>query len=251
MKEPTRWFDDPSLSPEHRRLLLAATPPPPLPLQQHEFFASLTTKLAAEGALGKLAAASLLTKLVVLSATMGVAMFAGYLVTQSRPPTVSVQPKPMAQSPIQTPAELVTTNQQPQIVASSPGGNLIPESDSNNVRVAATTASASRDVPATSRHRETNIRDEAALLERARRALSASAANALALTDEHRERFGAGQLAAERELIAVQALVNLGRKPQAEQRAKRFFVAYTSSVYQRRMRKVLGLSEEFTLPTNP
>lgn len=241
MKDPARWFDDPSISSEQRRLLLAATPPPVMPLAQHEYLTSLTVKLAAGGTFGKLAASSLATKLVVLSATMGVAMLAGYLVTQSSPPAAPVRDTPITQTPIQTPAELVTKHPQPHSVASSTGENPIPESDAANARVAP--APTSRESAAAPRHHENNIREEAALLERARRALSESPARALSLVEEHRERFGTGQLAAERELIAVQALVSSGKKQQAEQRAKRFFVAYTSSVYQRRMRKVLGLPD--------
>ncbi len=60
---------------------------------------------------------------------------------------------------------------------------------------------------------------EAALLERARAQLGSSPATALQLADEHRRSFLQGQLGPERELIAIDALVRLGRRDAALRRA--------------------------------
>lgn len=64
---------------------------------------------------------------------------------------------------------------------------------------------------------------ERALLDQARAALtSGDGARALSLADEHRRRFSNAQLSEEREAIAIQALVTLGRYDEARARAGRF-----------------------------
>jgi hypothetical protein len=80
---------------------------------------------------------------------------------------------------------------------------------------------------------------ELALLARARRVLAATPARALALTDEHRKLFRSGQLAEERELLAIEALVNMGRGDDARRRARSFAKSYPSSVHQHRLGVIL------------
>jgi hypothetical protein len=60
---------------------------------------------------------------------------------------------------------------------------------------------------------------EVALLGRARSVLALDPSSALALADLHRKDFATGQLGTERELIAIDALVRLGRRDAAERRA--------------------------------
>ncbi len=238
MKDPPRLFDDPSLPAEHRRLLLAAVPPPPMSAIHQQAFASLVGKLLTGGAIGKLVAAPLAAKLFVVSTTMSVAMLTGYMATAPRSATVPSRVVSEPQSQIHTPVGLAAPNQQPQSAASSTGA--ANEDSSNVIGVTVSNLPAVRELAAAPSSRENSIREEAAMLERARLALSESPLRALFLADEHAERFTSGQLAAERELIAVQALVSLGRQQQAEQRARRFSMVFTSSVYQRRLRQVLG-----------
>ena len=59
---------------------------------------------------------------------------------------------------------------------------------------------------------------EAGLLDRAR---TAEPAEALALADRHARRFPTSNRAAAREEIAIRALVQLGRRAEAEERAAR------------------------------
>jgi len=73
---------------------------------------------------------------------------------------------------------------------------------------------------------------ERALLDDARGALgSGDAAKALALADEHGRRFARAQLGEEREAIAIQALVALGRNEDARARAARFRAAIPNSLF--------------------
>jgi hypothetical protein len=76
---------------------------------------------------------------------------------------------------------------------------------------------------------------EAELLERARNALSANPARALALTEQHRAHFPAGVLAQEREVIAIQALKRLGRTDEAAERSAAFARRYPNSAYRKKL----------------
>ena len=81
---------------------------------------------------------------------------------------------------------------------------------------------------------------EVSLLKRAREALSANPGTALALAEQHRERFRSGRLAQEREVIAITALVRLGQPTSAEKRADQFMRAYPGSAYVAQIRRVIG-----------
>lgn len=81
---------------------------------------------------------------------------------------------------------------------------------------------------------------EVALVARAHRALSSSPATALTLCDEHQARFAHGELAPEREVIAIGALAALGRRDDARARADRFRASHPGSAYLRRIEVVLS-----------
>jgi hypothetical protein len=86
--------------------------------------------------------------------------------------------------------------------------------------------------------------DELALevrwLDQARALLAGDPAAALARADAHAQRFAAGALAAERELIAVDALQRLGRAPQARKRADALLARNPGSLYRGRLQRVLA-----------
>lgn len=81
---------------------------------------------------------------------------------------------------------------------------------------------------------------EAHFLQRAHNAVDASPARALALTEEHASRFPTGTLGQERELVAIQALVRLGRVDEARARGARFAAAFPGSAHRRRIEGLLG-----------
>lgn len=76
---------------------------------------------------------------------------------------------------------------------------------------------------------------ELALIQSAQGALGTSPATALARTDEHRRRFGDGVLAQEREVVAIDALVRLGREAEARERAEAFHRRWPRSAHGRRV----------------
>jgi hypothetical protein len=80
---------------------------------------------------------------------------------------------------------------------------------------------------------------ELALLERARRVMAKDPARALQLTEEHRRHYLSGQLAEERELLAIEALVKLGNTAQAERRGRAFERTHPNSVHIRRLGVIL------------
>ena len=83
---------------------------------------------------------------------------------------------------------------------------------------------------------------EAHLLQRARSALGADPGAALALAGDHARRFPGGSLGQERELIAVTALVALGRRPEAQARAASLLERFPGSAYRGRLES-LGLGK--------
>ncbi|MBX3192296.1 MAG: hypothetical protein KF819_35225 [Labilithrix sp.] len=82
--------------------------------------------------------------------------------------------------------------------------------------------------------------EEMKLLRRAQDALASSPAEALARCEEHAKTYPRGGLAEEREVLAVDALLRLGRRSEAESRAARFKAAHPGSAYVRRLDAILG-----------
>ncbi|WP_437585467.1 hypothetical protein [Sorangium sp. So ce1000] len=62
----------------------------------------------------------------------------------------------------------------------------------------------------------------------------------LALLDAHRAEFPEGQLAAEREIVAIDALLRSGRVDQARTRATGFLVQFPASPHADRVRRLTG-----------
>ena len=81
---------------------------------------------------------------------------------------------------------------------------------------------------------------EMTLLREAQDALGSAPAEALARCEEHAKTYPAGALAEEREVIAVDALIRLGRRSEAQARATRFRAAHPGSAYLRRLDTLLG-----------
>ena len=81
---------------------------------------------------------------------------------------------------------------------------------------------------------------EVKLLERAQDALRSRPAEALALCNDHAQRFPGGMLVQEREVIAIEALIKTGRKDEARRRADRFKARFPGSSHTRRLDALLG-----------
>jgi len=91
---------------------------------------------------------------------------------------------------------------------------------------------------------------ESAILARAQDALAGSPARALALTDLHLARYPGGQLAQEREVLAITALLKMGRAAEARARAERFLAAYPTSGDRRRLAVLIPDLESHKEPSD-
>jgi hypothetical protein len=91
---------------------------------------------------------------------------------------------------------------------------------------------------------DSDLAAERALLEVARTALARGAhPDALASLNRHASQFPHGQLAEEREALAVQALVAAGRTDEAHRRAERFRQRYPNSMMEPAVEAALGSSQ--------
>ena len=81
---------------------------------------------------------------------------------------------------------------------------------------------------------------EAHLLQRAQDALGTNPGEALSLAEAHASKFPAGALGQEREVVAIQALLRLGRGDEARARGAKFLAAFPGSAHRRRIEALLG-----------
>jgi hypothetical protein len=84
------------------------------------------------------------------------------------------------------------------------------------------------------------LREEALLVRNASRLLGTDPAAALRLTDERRQRFPGGALGQEAEVVAIDALLRLGRREAAVRRARAFEASHKDSLYARRIHALVG-----------
>jgi len=94
--------------------------------------------------------------------------------------------------------------------------------------------------PESSSRAAVGSRDEFALLARAQAALAPNPGLALALASDHERKFPNGALVQERELVAIGALLRLGRRAEASARAARFHRQFPTSVHGRRIDVLIG-----------
>ena len=81
---------------------------------------------------------------------------------------------------------------------------------------------------------------EIELLSAAQRALGSSPAETLRLAEEHRRLYRGGMHAQEREVLAIDALLRLDRRPEALERANAFLGRHARSAHARRVRVLLS-----------
>ena len=83
------------------------------------------------------------------------------------------------------------------------------------------------------------LADETDLIERARASLRTDPARALELSREHARRFPQGQLRSAGQVVAIEALLRLGRRDEARASAEAFFAQAPDGLYAERIRRLL------------
>jgi hypothetical protein len=229
MTQPTRWLDDHNTSAEIRELLHAGSRPPRFP---RVALAATIIPLVQKAALAKTAVLSSAAAVALKATTVGLAIGLGSIAavkTLSGPEPATTQTVQQFERPT------LGTSKAPRSVAAA----TETEQSASPVAVADDSPAITLPSPAAVASAATGIAAEAQLLERARSLLDESPARALMLAGEHRERFAKGQMTAERELIAIDALLRLGRHQEAKQRAQPFLADGASQVFAQRLRNLL------------
>lgn len=272
MKEPTRWLDDPGVSPEVRSVLTAAGAPPTMSPNTETKLAALAAGLVAHGAALPAAAAGAAAKpalgwlgagaagkTIAIASLMGAIGSGSYLATRalqqtavtttsqpakaevSQPESARARPPATAQPAMRV--EPIVVGSAAIATAATARPNL---ARSPQTRMGEQTGT--QETPARRRGTvafdELSIGDEARLLEQARASLPANPTQALEIASTHKNLYPAGQLSDERELIVIDALLRLGRRQEAEQRAAPRLRLAPDSIYASRLRRLLAGTAE-------
>lgn len=195
---------------------------------------------------------------IAVAAGLGVAGFAAYGLVGDRPTSIVIplQRLPMDRlratkltaethvdeaAPVPVPVPAPTHVEEATPEAASPPAALDPPA-STGARAQPRSlgrATPPLDSPSPATDADELLR-EAELLERARADIARDPASSLRTLDQHREGFGDGQLTAERELLAIDALARQGRGAEARARGAAFLSRFPSSPYADRVRRILG-----------
>jgi hypothetical protein len=234
MTEPKRWLEGGEAEADALALLRAARPPVPLsPAARRRS----SHRVAALGVV-PVAAAFGWWPALALGAVLGAggSLVVTRLMASDPPPreTSSARYPRSANSATASLAEAPRLEQQPS-EAPSPSEQPAPEPAPRAPAAAALAApSASESASADA------LQQEIRLLEQARRDLASSPSAARRALLDHEVRFPSGHLRIERELLLVDALVRLGRRPEAEARAERLERQNPNSLYRERLDQILG-----------
>lgn len=147
-----------------------------------------------------------------------------------------------------------TANAEPSPAPDVPSGNAAPStaaalpdadapSATRGAREAAAARSHERGTPSEPNQVEAplaNPETEISLLKRARETLANNPGTSFALAEEHRKTYARGRLGQEREVIAITALMRLGRPSAAHERAEQFKRTYPGSAYLGQIERVVS-----------
>ena len=262
-KDPVRLLDDPSVPAELRADLATAIQTPSERLNMDAGLVRLTAAIAAgvtsaetaaaAGTSGALAAKWSVAKLLGWGVSgLGVAGAVALGAANLQAPTAG----PKLNTPTQSPATAPRPAAQPVSAPHEDAGSAENENGSARtpVRPAPRALPSPRSNTGSHSARESNVEEAAAAeallaeetahLARLRTLARTDPAAALALADEGAKRFAGGVFAHEREAIAIQALVALGRTARARARASKFLSAFPKSPYRERLERATGLDRQ-------
>jgi hypothetical protein len=192
--------------------------------------------------------ARLLAQVAALSAAPFASLLRGWLIAGGAVllagTAALIAQRPFA--PGATPSPVPRLSASPSTLASAPASvdrippAAVPEAQPPPASKQAPAARTEQVAPAeAASSSEDALAGEAKLLNQAHAAMSTDPPAAYAFASEHARRYPRGQLAAERELILVQALAKLGRTQEAEARGRALRKSSPSSIYGERLDTVL------------
>lgn len=228
MSDPQRWRSDPDAPTGSRELLAAAAPTPTLTPEMLAASAARVAALPAGGATGTVAG-GWTAKAVAGLGAVGVTTAVVLAVVGSRTPAA---PPPDTRPPrvLSAPAAAPLPAEPPPIA---------PDEPASVAAAALPEPPAGRPARPITRPTGDPLARETAMLEEARGLLARSPRRALAALREHETTFPHGQLEAEREVMAIDALGGLGRGDAARRRAQAFLARFPRSPQADRMRSLL------------
>jgi hypothetical protein len=266
MSDPKRWLDDPENAPDGAPELLRQGEKPPA--LSNAIKAASAVALA-NAAIGTASAslgvtAKIVAVVLAVGAGGGVALVAKHVSDShegrsSAPRSHEVAAPPSIIRPAVRPQMPEVPSIAREIVEAVSPAEPLQDPAQHPVQDVARSAEAARTHgPATprTRRREVGIEpppaiapehlvapslvEEATLLEQARGALRSDPARALSIVETHARRHPNASLRAETELIAVDALVRLGRHDEARARGEAALRADQRSLYSSRIQRILG-----------
>lgn len=247
MNEPRRLLDDSSADPELARLVRAARPPRPL---EAEAFERSRKRVAMFGSIPAGLGVLVWIKHAALGAVLGATVVAAvsaprWLATESSTaPATSAAPratgvapqtnqKTLEKSPDELPPDELPLDEKPPEAERpiAPEAAPVPSPEPAPVPSVVSTPAPSADG---------GLSREVSLLESARSELERRPGSALSLLSRHEREFPSGALSLEREFLVVSALMRLGRRGEAEQRAASLRARSPGSLYEKRLEALLG-----------
>ena len=173
-----------------------------------------------------------LASVVSVGALVAIAVGVHFMATEEPPETPSVS------APLEAPRATTTLETPPLPHGVEPPAEVTEETSRVRRPRVEEVVSPVEEMPAASAP-EVENEDETVLLRRATSSLQAHPEEALTLT-ERMARVPHPEWAEERERVAIEALVRLSRRSEAEARFARFSQAYPRSAYATRLRDVLS-----------
>ena len=233
MKEIRPWLEAQDAPSHLRDLLREAQPSEPLDAPTR---ARSRQRLLAMSALPAAASVVFWVKSVALGAVLGGAVATALYVpklrhTSSKPEATAREPAPLAPKQRRSIATALD--------AGVEDGGLPP-----TAAAAVSQAPAHSSVTAPPSAEPSQLSRETQLLERARQLMGSNTRQALSLLEAHRREFPRAALAPERELMAVDALLRLGRREEALRRAAQLRAQAPGSIYEQRLQRLLKQDPE-------
>jgi len=245
MNGPRRWLESEEASTEALDLLRAGRPPRSLDEATRRRSRQRVARLAVlpAAALGTLASWPQLALGALVGAAGTVAVMSAWSAISSPPPQLpsSSRAASSASAARSLPARVASparTSADVQPVSPSPAVSS-PAIEAH--RPVGGAKPAPSEAPELSAPAD-GLQQEIRLLEEARRKLGSDPAGARRVLLEHEQRFAGGQLRIEREFLLIDALVRLGRRSEADARARALEAQAPASLYGERLDQILGRS---------